>query len=65
MRQWWLMAAVLLALSLPATSPAGDLQFWLEDAGQGGVEPSFDVRAEGVARAKVQFIHLEIHELSP
>ncbi len=38
MRQWWLMAAVLLALALPATSWAdqpGNLQFFESSAGLG------------------------------
>ncbi len=35
MRNGWLLAAALLALALPATSRAGDLQFFLDGAGQG------------------------------
>ncbi len=38
MSKWWLMATVVLALALPATSRAGtlgDLQFFLDGAGQG------------------------------
>ncbi len=35
MRNGWLLAAALLAFALPANSRAGDLQFFLDGAGQG------------------------------